>query len=78
LERGIEEVEIEELGETKVRAFRCSLEEAMKIVVSTDLERRLVEAGEVKREWHDYYQAWLGDEDQLGVKKCLCTLCRRR
>jgi hypothetical protein len=67
-ERGIRE---EDSGlEGTAKAFRCSLEEAMKFVVSIDPERR-----ESKREWHGYYNEWLGKERPI-VEQCRCSFCQ--
>jgi hypothetical protein len=68
-EKDITKVEVEGLG--TAQAFRCSLDEAMRLVVSTDPERRTM-----KREWHGYYQEWLGESEDVSVELCQCSSCQ--
>ncbi|SMY19848.1 unnamed protein product [Zymoseptoria tritici ST99CH_1A5] len=69
MERGISREEVDGLGSTQA-AFRCSLDEAMRIVVFTDPERRTM-----KREWHGFYREWLGESETVFVEPCRCSGC---
>ncbi|EME44441.1 hypothetical protein DOTSEDRAFT_62869 [Dothistroma septosporum NZE10] len=52
-------------------AFRCSLEQAMKLVVYLDPERRMA-----KKEWHGHYREWLENvEGRYELAPCRCTGC---